>query len=221
MREEGRDDRHHVPGWEAAEAEHRAHLRRAVVASTVGTTIEWYDFLIYSTMTGLVFGHVFFSGSDPLIDTLKAFGVFFIGFVARPIGAAIFGHYGDRIGRKATLIVTLLMTGIATAAVGLVPGYDMIGIWGAVILTLLRLIQGIGVGGEWGGSVLLAMEWARGNKNRGFIAVLAAIWRARRAVPGESGGADLQLDFRRPVSGLGLANSVPAQHRHGRGRAVD
>ncbi|MBV9861082.1 MAG: MHS family MFS transporter [Alphaproteobacteria bacterium] len=153
-----------------SEAEHRAHLRRAVIASTVGTTIEWYDFLIYSTMTGLVFGKVFFAGGDPMIDTLKAFGVFFIGFIARPIGAAIFGHYGDRIGRKATLIVTLLMTGIATAAVGLVPGYDMIGIWGAVILTLLRLIQGIGVGGEWGGSVLLAMEWARSNKNRGFIA---------------------------------------------------
>jgi MFS family permease len=153
-----------------SDQEHRAHLKRAVIASTVGTTIEWYDFLIYSTMTGLVFGKVFFSGSDPLIDTLKAFGVFFIGFVARPIGAAIFGHYGDRIGRKATLIVTLLMTGIATAAVGLVPGYDSIGIWGAVILTLLRLIQGIGVGGEWGGSVLLAMEWARGNHNRGFIA---------------------------------------------------
>ena len=147
-------------GATVAEDAHRAHLRRAVVASTVGTTIEWYDFLIYSTMTGLVFGKVFFAGSDPLIDTLKAFGVFFIGFVARPIGAAIFGHYGDRIGRKATLIVTLLMTGIATAAVGLVPGYDMIGLWGAVILTLLRLIQGIGVGGEWGGSVLLAMEWA-------------------------------------------------------------
>src|SRR5271163_980668 len=153
-----------------SDAEHRAHLRRAVVASTVGTTIEWYDFLIYSTMTGLVFGKVFFAGSDPLIDTLKAFGVYFIGFVARPIGAAIFGHYGDRIGRKATLIVTLLMTGIATAAVGLIPGYDSIGIWGAVILTVMRLIQGIGVGGEWGGSVLLAMEWARTNNNRGFIA---------------------------------------------------
>src|SRR5213082_2340725 len=152
-----------------SEQEHKAHLRRAVVASTVGTTIEWYDFLIYSTMTGLVFGKVFFSGSDPLIDTLKAFGVFFIGFVARPIGAAIFGHYGDRIGRKATLIVTLLMTGIATALVGLVPGYDMIGLWGAVILTVIRLIQGIGVGGEWGGSVLLAMEWARTTKHRGFI----------------------------------------------------
>src|SRR6202042_149461 len=152
-----------------SDSEHSAHLRRAVIASTVGTTIEWYDFLIYSTMTGLVFGKVFFSGSDPMIDTLKAFGVYFVGFVARPIGAAIFGHYGDRIGRKATLIVTLLMTGIATAAVGLVPGYDSIGIWGAVILVVLRLIQGIGVGGEWGGSVLLGMEWAQTNKNRGFI----------------------------------------------------
>jgi len=151
-------------------SEHQACLRRAVVASTVGTTIEWYDFLIYSTMAGLVFGKVYFPGSDPLVGTLQAFGVFFIGFVARPIGAAIFGHYGDRIGRKATLIVTLLMTGIATAAVGLVPGYATIGIWGAIILTILRLIQGIGVGGEWGGSVLLAMEWAQTNKNRGFIA---------------------------------------------------
>jgi MFS family permease len=153
-----------------SEAEHQRALRRAVVASTVGTTIEWYDFLMYSTVTGLVFGKVFFPGHDPMVSTLQAFGVFFIGFVARPIGAAIFGHYGDRIGRKATLIVTLLMTGIATAAVGLVPGYDTIGIWGAIILTVLRLIQGIGVGGEWGGSVLLAMEWARTNKNRGFIA---------------------------------------------------
>jgi metabolite-proton symporter len=153
-----------------SDAEHRAQLRRAVIASTVGTTIEWYDFLMYSIVTGLVFGKLFFPGADPLVSTLQAFGVFFIGFVARPIGAAIFGHYGDRIGRKATLIVTLLMTGIATAAVGLVPGYDSIGIWGGIILTLLRLIQGIGVGGEWGGSVLLAMEWAKTNKNRGFIA---------------------------------------------------
>ncbi len=114
-----------------SEAEHRAQLRRAVIASTVGTTIEWYDFLMYSIVTGLVFGKLFFPGTDPLVGTLQAFGVFFIGFVARPIGAAIFGHYGDRIGRKATLIVTLLMTGIATAAVGLVPGYELIGIWGA------------------------------------------------------------------------------------------
>src|SRR5262249_209165 len=153
-----------------SEVEHQSALRRAVIASTVGTTIEWYDFLIYSTVTGLVFNKVYFPASDPWIGTLQAFGVYFVGFVARPIGAVIFGHYGDRIGRKATLIVTLLMTGIATAAVGLVPGYASIGLWGAVILTVLRLIQGIGVGGEWGGSVLLAMEWAQTNKNRGFIA---------------------------------------------------
>jgi metabolite-proton symporter len=159
-----------IPASDFSDAEHRRQLRRAVIASTVGTTIEWYDFLMYSIVTGLVFGQLFFPGADPLVSTLQAFGVFFIGFVARPIGAAIFGHYGDRIGRKATLIVTLLMTGVATAAVGLVPGYDTIGIWGGIILTLLRLIQGIGVGGEWGGSVLLAMEWSRTNKNRGFIA---------------------------------------------------
>src|ERR1700749_3141802 len=152
-----------------SEVQHQSALRRAVIASTVGPTIEWYDFLIYSTVTGLVFNKVYFPASDPWIGTLQAFGVYFVGFVARPIGDLIFGHFVDRIGRKATLIVTLLMTGIATAAVGLVPGYDKIGIWGAVILTFLRLIQDIGVGGEWGGSVLLAMEWCRTNKNRGFM----------------------------------------------------
>src|SRR6185312_13090419 len=156
-----------TPG-ELSEAEHKAHMRRALIASTVGTTIEWYDFLLYGTVTGLVFGKLFFPKSDPIMGVLEAFGVFFIGFVGRPIGAAIFGHYGDRIGRKATLIMTLLITGIATFAVGLVPTYDSIGLWGAVILTVIRLIQGIGVGGEWGGSVLLAMEWAPTNNNRGF-----------------------------------------------------
>ncbi len=151
------------------EADHQAQLRRALIASTVGTTIEWYDFLLYSTMTGLVFGKLFFPKSDPLVGVLEAFAIYTVGFIARPIGAAIFGHYGDRIGRKGALIATLLMTGIATAAVGLVPGYNQIGIWGAIILTIIRFIQGIGVGGEWGGSVLLSMEWARTNKHRGFI----------------------------------------------------
>src|SRR5215472_13897828 len=152
-----------------AEADHRAQLRRAVIASTVGTTIEWYDFLLYSVVTGLVFGKLFFPKSDPLVGVLEAFAVYTVGFIARLIGAAIFGHYGDRIGRKAALIATLLITGIATFAVGLVPTYDSIGIWGAVILTVIRFIQGIGVGGEWGGSVLLSMEWARTNSHRGFI----------------------------------------------------
>ena len=152
-----------------SEPEHRAQLRKAVIASTVGTTIEWYDFLLYSTVTGLVFGKLFFPQSDPLVGVLQAFAVYTVGFIARPIGAVIFGHFGDRVGRKATLIATLLITGLATFAVGFVPGYATIGIWGAVILTVIRFIQGIGVGGEWGGSVLLSMEWARGNAHRGFI----------------------------------------------------
>src|SRR5689334_7831253 len=153
-----------------SDAEHRAQLTRAVVAATIGTTIEWYDFFIYGTAAGLIFGKLYFPNEDPYTATLAAFGTYFIGFVGRPIGAAIFGHWGDRIGRKATLIATLLVTGFATVAVGLVPTYESIGIWGAILLTFIRLIQGIGVGGEWGGSVLLAMEWARGNHNRGFIA---------------------------------------------------
>ena len=152
------------------EAEHRRQLRRAVLASTIGTSIEWYDFFLYSTVTGLVFARLFFPHADRFVGTLEAFGVYAVGFFARPIGAAIFGHYGDRLGRKAALITTLLLMGGATFLVALVPGYDRIGIWGAVILTLLRFIQGIGVGGEWGGSVLLAMEWAQTNRHRGFIA---------------------------------------------------
>jgi len=150
--------------------EHQVQLRRAVIASTVGTAIEWYDFFLYSVVTGLVFAKLFFPNSDPLTGTLEAFGVYAVGFIARPIGAAIFGHYGDRIGRKATLIATLMLMGFATFLVALVPTYESIGIWGAVILTILRFIQGVGVGGEWGGSVLLAMEWARTNHSRGFIA---------------------------------------------------
>src|SRR5438094_8738881 len=150
--------------------EHRAQLRRAVIASTVGTTIEWYDFFIYSTVTGLVFPKLYFPGSDPLVGTLQAFGIYAVGFVARPVGAAIFGHYGDRIGRKAALIATLLLMGIATFLVAFVPTYEQIGIWGAVILTVLRFIQGVGVGGEWGGSVLMSMEWARTDRSRGLIA---------------------------------------------------
>jgi MFS family permease len=153
-----------------SEVEHRAQLRRAVVASTVGTTIEWYDFFIYSTVTGLVFPKLYFPESDPLTGTLQAFAIYAVGFVARPVGAAIFGHYGDRIGRKAALIATLLLMGIATFLVAFVPTYAQIGIWGAVVLTILRFIQGVGVGGEWGGSVLLSMEWARTSAHRGFIA---------------------------------------------------
>src|SRR5579883_2699708 len=135
---------------ELSEEEHRAQLKRAVVAATIGTTIEWYDFFLYSTVTGLVFAKLYFPNSDPLVGTLQAFLVYAIGFVARPVGAAIFGHYGDRLGRKSMLIASLLTMGIATFLVALVPTYNSIGIWGAIILTILRFIQGVGVGGEWG-----------------------------------------------------------------------
>ncbi|MGY4178272.1 metabolite-proton symporter [Bradyrhizobium sp. USDA 4518] len=162
-----------TPGLDAnrlTPSEHQLQMRRAVIASTVGTAIEWYDFFLYSTVTGLVFAKLFFPHSDPWVGTLEAFAIYAVGFVARPIGAAIFGHYGDRIGRKSTLIATLLLMGLATAAVALVPTYSSIGIWGAVILTVLRFIQGVGVGGEWGGSVLMSMEWARNDRSRGLIA---------------------------------------------------
>ncbi len=154
----------------SAEPDDRRQLRRAVIASTVGTTIEWYDFFLYSTVTGLVFAQLYFPKSDPAVGTLQAFGIYAVGFAARPVGAAIFGHYGDRIGRKSTLIATLLLMGIATFLVAFVPTYDQIGIWGAVLLTILRFIQGVGVGGEWGGSVLMSMEWTKTNAHRGFVA---------------------------------------------------
>src|SRR5438445_2266161 len=152
-----------------SEVEHSRQLRRAVVASTVGTVIEAYDFLLYVLVAPLVFANLYFPASDPLVGTLQAFGIYAVGFIARPVGAALFGHYGDRIGRKTTLIATLLLTGLSTFAVGFVPGYDSIGVWGAVILTAVRFIQGLGIGGEWGGATLMSMEWARTDAHRGFI----------------------------------------------------
>jgi MFS family permease len=158
-----------IPAPRLSDAEHRVQLRRAVVASTVGTIIEAYDFLLYVQVAPLVFAKLYFPSSDPLVGTLQAFGIYAVGFVARPFGAALFGHYGDRVGRKVTLIATLLLTGLSTFAVGFVPSYASIGIWGAVILTIVRFIQGVGIGGEWGGATLIAMEWAKTNAHRGFI----------------------------------------------------
>ena len=158
-----------IAGTPLSAAEHSRQLRRAMVASTVGTIIEAYDFLLYVLVAPLVFAKLYFPASAPLAGILQAFGIYAVGFIARPIGAALFGHYGDRIGRKVTLISTLLLTGLSTFAVGFVPGYASIGIWGAVILTVVRFIQGLGIGGEWGGATLMAMEWARTNAHRGFI----------------------------------------------------
>jgi metabolite-proton symporter len=156
-------------GARADEKLRRTQVRRAMVASTVGTAIEWYDFFLYGTAAALVFPQLFFPNSSHFAGVLLSFATYAVGFAARPIGAAIFGHWGDRIGRKATLISTLMIMGIASALIGALPTFGTIGIWAPILLVTLRLIQGLGVGGEWGGSVTLSMEW--GNpRRRGFIA---------------------------------------------------
>ena len=154
---------------EGASSSITTHRIHAVVASTVGTTIEWYDFFLYGTAAALVFPKVFFPSASPAAGVLLSFGTQFVGFAARPIGAIVFGHYGDRIGRKATLISTLLLMGISTFLMGLMPTYAAIGLAAPVLLVVLRVLQGIGVGGEWGGSVLVSMEWGS-QRWRGFFA---------------------------------------------------
>jgi MFS family permease len=145
----------------------RRHLVRAVVASTIGTTVEWYDFFLYGSAAALIFPKLFFTNLDPSLGNILSYVTFYAGFVARPLGAAIFGHWGDRIGRKALLVTTMLVMGVSTTAIGLVPTHESIGWWGAVLLTILRALQGIAVGGEWSGSVLMAGEWAAPGR-RGF-----------------------------------------------------
>ena len=152
-----------------ANSEGRTPLRRVVGASLIGTTIEWYDFFLYGSAAALVFSHVFFPQSDPFVGTLLAFGTYAVGFVARPIGGIVFGHYGDRIGRKRLLMLSLVLMGVATVLIGLLPGYDQIGIWAPVLLIVLRLVQGFAVGGEWGGAVLMAAEHGNAAR-RGFWA---------------------------------------------------
>ena len=143
-----------------------SHLKVAT-ASLIGTAIEWYDFFLYGTAAALIFNKLFFPTFDPMVGTLLAFTTYAIGFIARPVGGLVFGHFGDRIGRKTMLYLTLLMMGVATAAIGLLPTYQTLGIWAAVLLTACRLIQGFGLGGEWGGAVLMAFEHAPDHK-KGF-----------------------------------------------------
>lgn len=163
-----------ISGEEARAAQevgrgHPQQVRRAVGASIVGTSIEWYDFFLYGSAAALVFPAVFFPSSTPAVGILESFAVYAVGFAARPVGAAIFGHWGDRIGRKATLIATLLTMGLATAIMGILPGADTIGVWAPILLVIMRIFQGIGVGGEWSGSILLSMEWGNPQR-RGLLA---------------------------------------------------
>ena len=148
--------------------------RRVAVASAVGATIEWYDFFLYGTAAGLVFDKLYFNGLDGPAAQFAAFATFAVGFLARPVGGLVFGHYGDRIGRKKMLVLTLVIMGVGTAIIGLLPTYDEIGVWAPVLLVLLRIAQGIGVGGEYGGAVLLAVEYAPAGR-RGFYGSFAHI----------------------------------------------
>ncbi len=133
-------------------------VRRVIVASLVGTSLEWYDFFIYGTAAALVFNKLFFPSFDPLVGTLLSFATFAVGFISRPLGGIVFGHYGDRIGRKNVLVVTLLLMGLATFAIGLLPTYATIGVWAPILLVVVRFLQGLGLGGEWGGAVLMTLE---------------------------------------------------------------
>ena len=150
-----------------ADAGERTPLRRVVTASMVGTTIEWYDFFLYGSAAALVFNRLFFPDYDPLTGTILAFATYAVGFFARPVGGVVFGHFGDRIGRKRLLMWSLVLMGVATVLIGLLPTYAQIGVWAPVALVLLRLVQGFAVGGEWGGAVLMAVEHAPA-RARGF-----------------------------------------------------
>src|SRR6185295_14545242 len=149
-------------------------VRRVALASMVGTSIEWYDFFVFGTASALVFGRLFFPTFSPLAGTLAAFASFAVGFVARPVGGLVFGHIGDRIGRKTTLVLTLTMMGIATFLMGLMPTYATIGVWAPILMVTLRFVQGLAVGGEWGGAVLMATEHS-GGERRGFFGSFAQV----------------------------------------------
>ena len=156
------------------DAQAQKNLRRVVISSLVGAVIEWYDFFLYGVVAGIVFNKVFFPDFDPTVGTILAFATFAVGFVARPVGGIIFGHFGDKLGRKKMLVLTLEIMGVATVGIGLVPSYETLGIAAPILLVLCRLAQGIGIGGEWGGAVLMAFESAP-EKKRAFYGSLPQV----------------------------------------------
>jgi MHS family metabolite:H+ symporter-like MFS transporter len=154
-----------------AEQDPGRKLRKVVTSSTIGAMVEWYDFFLYGVVAGLVFNKLYFPSTDPLVGTLLAYATFAAGFVARPLGGIIFGHFGDTLGRKRMLVLTLMIMGVATTAIGLIPTYEQIGVWAPILLLICRIAQGIGLGGEWGGAVLMTFESAP-PRRRGFFASL-------------------------------------------------
>lgn len=164
------DSLHHAAGAVRT----KSKTGRLAAASSIGTALEWYDFTVYNIMAALVFNHVFFPSFDPLVGTILAFSTYAVGYISRPLGGIVFGHLGDVAGRKAVLIITLVIMGVTTALMGLLPGYAVWGIWSPVLLVALRFVQGIALGGEWAGAVLLSMEHGDANK-RGRNASFAQV----------------------------------------------
>lgn len=149
-------------------------VRRVVLASLLGATLEWYDFILYGVVAGIVFNRLYFPAGDAVVSTMLAYATFAVGFLARPIGGIVFGHFGDKVGRKSMLVVTLMITGVSTVLIGMLPTYDQIGVAAPLLLLLLRILQGIGLGGEWGGAVLMAYEYAPPDR-RGLYASIPQI----------------------------------------------
>lgn len=163
-----------VLGGEAIATPQRPSVGRVTFAAAIGATVEWYDFFLYGLVASLIFNKQFFPSEDPLVGTMLAYGTFAVGFIARPIGGVVFGHFGDRIGRKSMLVLTLMIMGAATVIIGLLPNYAQIGVWAPILLLLMRVLQGLGIGGEWGGAVLMAVEYAPPGK-RGFYGSLTQV----------------------------------------------
>src|SRR5262249_27093223 len=193
-------------------------VRRVAAASLVGTTIEWYDFLIYATMAGVIFNQYFFPKGDAFVNAMLAYGTFAAGFLIRPFGGLLFGHFGDRIGRKPLLVLTLMIMGTATCLIGLLPTYDTIGIWAPILVLALRLIQGIALGGEWGGAVLMSYEFAK-PEERAYYASFPQIGLAVGLCL--STGVVTFLSYilsNADFYSMGLARRLPAEHRIARSR---
>src|SRR5262245_31883570 len=204
----------------AASGDQKAAVRRVAMASLVGTTIEWYDFLIYATMAGVIFNQYFFPKGDAFVSTMLAYGTFAAGFLIRPFGGLLFGHFGDRIGRKPLLVLTLMIMGTATCLIGLLPTYDTIGIWAPILVLALRLIQGIALGGEWGGAVLMSYEFAK-PEERAYYASFPQIGLAVGLCL--STGVVTFLSYilsNADFYSMGLARRLPAEHRIARSRVV-
>ena len=196
-------------------------IRKVIVASLIGTSLEWYDFFIYGTAAALVFNKLFFPSFEPLVGTLLAFTTYAVGFVARPLGGVMFGHYGDKLGRKNVLVVTLLLMGISTFLIGVLPTHATIGVWAPVLLVFLRFLQGLGLGGEWGGAVLMTLESGDPLAARAQRQLATGGGPDRPAACQRRAIADGHDHFRRCLLVVGLARAVSAQWIAGRRRPVD